>query len=363
MNSTSTSTLPKWLIPSAAIGGLLLVIMFALGILGGQPQIDAGNSPISTRLPAGTATLTVGWQNADNAVAWQGTIRSRQAVKISPKLSARILEINVNPGDAVKQGQVLAKLDDRELRAASNAAHAAQAAAQAQAAQAGAEEKRIQSLYNQQAATRQNLDLVLAQAQAARAMANQAASAAQQSQVMLGENVLTAPFAGVIGDRWQQPGDMANPAQAILSLHKADDLRLEVAIASPCIKQITSGLALPIKVDNAAATLTGVVDEISPEVDPQTLSQLIKLRVANGSGLQHGQFAWLQLACQGPQQALLVPASAVLHYGQLQAVKLVVNQNVQFQHIRTGKLYGEQLEVLSGLQAGDVIVCEAGLQP
>jgi len=358
----SESNLPRWLMPATAITALLLVILFALGILGGEDKTEPGNtdSPESS-IPAGAQTLKVGTQTAENNLSWQGVVKSRLAAKIAPKLNARILEIAVNPGDKVKQGQVIARLDDRDLRAAYNAASAGQAAAQAQAAQAVAEEKRIIDLYNKQAATRQNYEAVLAQAQSARAMANQAASSAQQSKVMLGENVLYAPFDGVVGERLQEPGDMGLPNQAIVTLHKPDDLRLEASIASHCAAAIKLGMEVKVRFDTPQQTLAATVDEIAPEIDPQTRTLAVKVKLPNMPGLQHGQFGWLELACASAQQAVMIPSAAILHYGQLQAVKVLDGQRLLTRHIRAGKQYGDQVEILSGLRAGETILSNAGL--
>jgi RND family efflux transporter MFP subunit len=296
-------------------------------------------------------------------LSWQGTVRSRLVAKIAPKLSARIVEVSVHPGDRLAKGAVIARLDDRDLQAAYHAANAAHSAAQAQAAQAKAEEKRMIDLYEKQAATRQNYDAVLAQAKSAQALASQAASHAQQSQVMLGENVLYAPFAGIVGERLQEPGDMGAPNQPIVTLLKPDDLRLDVAIADRCTAQVKIGMPVKVQVEALQQALNGVVDEISPEVDPQTHSQQIKVRLPQTAGLQHGQYASLDLACQADQQAIVIPKSAIVQYGQLQAVKVVDGQVLHVRHIRTGKEYADKVQVLSGLQTGDVILIDAGLQP
>ncbi|OAH98652.1 efflux transporter periplasmic adaptor subunit [Methylomonas methanica] len=360
----SESTSPRWLIPAAAITALLLVILFALGILGGDKKTEPGNTSLpESSLPAGAQTLKVGTQTAENNLSWQGVVKSRLAAKIAPKLNARILEIAVHPGDKVKQGQVIARLDDRDLRAAYNAASAGQAAAQAQAAQANAEEKRIIDLYNKQAATRQNYEAVLAQAQSARAMANQAASSAQQSKVMLGENVLYAPFDGVVGERLQEPGDMGLPNQAIVTLHKPDDLRLEASVASHCAASIKLGMEVNVRFDTLQQSVTGTIDEMAPEIDPQTRTQDIKVKLPKIEGLQHGQFGWLELGCETAQQALMIPAAAILHYGQLEAVKVIDGERLSTRHIRTGKTYGGQVEVLSGLYEGESILSDGGQLP
>lgn len=359
---TSESNRPKWLIPAAAITVLLLVILFALGIVGGDSKTEPGNTALTgDSLPSGAQTLIVGKQAADNGLSWQGVVRSRLAAKIAPKLNARITEIAVNPGDKVKKGDVIARLDDRDLRAAYNAALSAHTAAQAQAAQASADERRMVDMYEKEAATKQNYDAALAQAKAARAIASQAASAAQQSKVMLGENVLVAPFDAVVGERLQEPGDMGLPNQPIVTLYKPNDLRLEASIASHCAAPIKLGMMVNVRLDSLHQTVKAAVDEIVPEIDPQTRTKDIKVKLPKIEGLQQGQFGWLELACDVEHQALMIPATAVVHYGQLQAVKVVEGQRLMTRHIRTGKKYAEQVEVLSGLHEGETILSNAGL--
>lgn len=357
------NTRKAW-IPAAAIGGLLLVIFYALGVLGGPDKTEPGTTALPGQpVSDGANTFKVSSQLASNSQSWQGSIRARTVAKIASKLNGRILEIAVNPGDKVSKGEVIARLDDRELRAGAQAANAALQAAQAQATQAQTEAQRITDLYHKQAATRQNYEVILAQAQTARALANQAAAAAQQSQVTLAENVLYAPFAGVISERLKQPGDMALPNEAVVLLHKDDELRLEVAIPSHCVEQIKWGMSVAVRVDAVSETIQATLDEITPQIDPQTHTQLIKAQLPKLPGLQHGQLGWLELSCAAQQQTLLIPNTAVVHYGQLQAVKVLVDQRWQTRHIRTGKQYGEQIEVLSGLHDGDTILSHSGLMP
>ncbi|MEI6708981.1 MAG: efflux RND transporter periplasmic adaptor subunit [Methylococcales bacterium] len=352
----------KWLIPTVAIILLLLVILFALGLLSGG-KVKSGNTANNTQpLLNNVQTVKVSRQATANTLSWQGIIRSRLTVKIAPKLNARIVEVLVHSGDKLKKGDVIARLDDRDLRAAYNATNAAYSAAQVQANQANIEEKRISGLYAKQATTRQNYEAVLSQAKAAQAIANQAASTAQQSKVILNDNVLYAPFDGIVGERLQESGDMGMTNQPVITLLKPDDLRLEVPITNNCTSQIELGMNTPVRIDAIQKTLKGTVDEIAPEIDPQTRSQQIKIRLPITNGLRQGQFGWLELACQSEQQTLLIPASAIVHYGQLETVKVLLeDKQLHIRHIRTGKQYGDQLEVLSGLQENETIVLESGL--
>lgn len=355
-------TQQKWLMPALSILALILVILFSLGVIGGGEKVQPGRSEHKlSPLPSGAKTLTIGKELSDNLIAWPGTIRSRSIAKIAPKLNARILEITVNAGDAVKKGDVLVKLDKQALQASYQETLAMLNAARAQADQAIAEEKRIKELYSKEAATRQNYDAVVAQANTARAAVKRASSALQQVKVNLGENVLTAPFDGIISERLKEPGDMGLPNDPIVILQKPDDLRMEAAIPTSCANRITLGMPVNIRIDTLKKQITGKIDEIVPEIDPLTRTQLVKAALPSSEGLLHGLFAWMEQSCEDHHSVLMIPTSAVLHYGQLEAVKIVTDGQVYTRHIRTGKQTGDKVEVLSGLREGETILINGGL--
>jgi membrane fusion protein (multidrug efflux system) len=351
----------KWLIPAAAIMALFLVILYALGLIGAGDKVEPGTQDIAAKpVPPNARTLVVGQRKTDDVQFWPGTIRSRTVARIAPKYTTRIISIEVNAGDSVKKGQVLARLDEREATASLNEAHARLAAARAQAAQAIADEKRIRVLYEKQAATRENYDAVIARSRAAQANVKQAANAVEQLRVSLGENSLRAPFDGIISQRLKEPGDMGLAGEPIVVLQKPEDLRLEVAIPNFCASRVRTGMAVDVRVDALDKVLKAKIDEITPQIDIETRTQLVKAALPKTEGLQPGLLAWLMLNCSDEHQAILIPASAVLHYGQLEAVTIVKDNRVYTRHIRTGKQYGDEVEVLSGLRDGETILISSG---
>ncbi len=351
----------KWLLPVLSGVALLLVVLYSLGIIGGPEKTNPGTTPHTlAALPVGAKTLTVGKELTDNTLSWPGTLRSRSVAKLAPKLNARILEVTVNAGDAVKQGDVLARLDKQGLQAAYQEVSAVLQAARAHAKQAIADEKRTKDLYSKEAATRQTLEAVEAQAKAARAAVAQAASALKQVKVNLNENVIKAPFDGIISERLKEPGDMGLPNDPIVILQKPDDLQLQAAIPTRCAKRIVLGQQVDIRIDSLNRRVTGKIDEIVPEIDPHTRTQRVKAALSSSEGLIPGLFAWLEQSCEDDQDVLLVPQSAVQTFGQLEAVKIVHDDQVYTRHIRTGKTKGEKLEVLSGLREGETILMDDG---
>jgi hypothetical protein len=94
---------------------------------------------------------------------------------------------------------------------------------------------------------------------------------------------------------------------------------------------------------------------MEPAADPKTHTVLIKARLPANTPVQPGAFGWLEQGC-GHAAILLVPQDAVLHSGQLELVHIVIDDRAQIRHIKTGKAFGDLIEVLSGLNEGDVIL-------
>lgn len=339
---------------SASVLGLILLLMYMQGSF--EHKVAPGEAKLAALETLTKYRTTVVSSTAmDDMFAWPGTVRSRTVAKIAPKIAARILEIKVNAGDQVSKGDVIARLDDRDIRAKEREALSALAGANAQATRAAADARRINSLYKQEAATRENLDAVQAQAKTAQAGVSQAMSGVNVVRAYLDNAVLRAPFSGVIVAKLKEAGDMGLPGEPVVSMQTAQDMRLEVSVPSSCATRLATGMEVKTRIDILGSEGAGKIDEIVPEVDPQTRSQLIKIKLPETKGLQPGYFGWLEQACE-QHQALLIPSSAVIHVGQLESVKVLAEGSVSLRHIRTAKTFADKVEVISGLRAGETVV-------
>jgi RND family efflux transporter MFP subunit len=171
----------------------------------------------------------------------------------------------------------------------------------------------------------------------------------------LDDAVLRAPFSGVIVAKLKEAGDMGLPGEPVVTLQTAQDMRLEVSVPSLCATQLETGMEVKIRIDTLNSEIFGKIDEIAPEVDPQTRSQLIKIKLLEVKGLQPGYLGWLDQACE-QHQALLIPSSAVIRVGQLESVRVVSEGSISLRHIRTAKIFSDKIEVISGLRAGETVV-------
>ncbi|WP_340122104.1 efflux RND transporter periplasmic adaptor subunit [Methylobacter svalbardensis] len=354
MSQTEPKNSNKIAIISVAVLALILLLLYMQGSF--VSKVSPGINPLPGDANAQkNDTAVVEKKQVDNLLTWPGTVRSRTVANIAPRMTARIIEIKVNAGDKVKKGAVIARLDERDVKAQENAALAALAGANAQANRAKADEQRTRSLYSKEAATRENFDAVVARAKEAQAGVNQAASTVIEIRSHLADTLLLAPFDGTVVKRLKEPGDMGLPGVPVVTLQTSQGLRLEADVPSTCAGRYSIGMDVTVRIDTLGLTTRAQIDEISPEVDPQTRTQLIKIGLPAIEGLQPGYFGWLEQAC-GQHEALLIPASAVHHIGQLEVVKVLSEGRELMRHIRTAKAFGEQIEVISGLHAGETVI-------
>lgn len=339
----------------AAFGLLGLLLLYMLGIIGGE-RIAPGNKAVARgKSVLAEQTIAVEKREIEDVVSWPGTIYSRTEASIAPKITARIEEIRVHAGDRVTKGDMVARLDPRDIRARVGEARAALDAARAEAVRAGADAKRIQELYAQEAATRESYDAVIARYKAMQAQVRAARDALANIRVGLAETTLRAPFDGVIVARLKEPGDMGLPGVPVVSIHSDRSLRFEADVPTDCARRLQVGAIVSVRTDRNDQTYGVRIEEITPLIDSQTRTIHIKASLPDDKNLRPGQFGWLDQVC-GHHQALLIPISAVRHIGQLEVVSVVEDDVADTRHIRTGKKFGNQLEVLSGLQENEIIL-------
>jgi membrane fusion protein (multidrug efflux system) len=254
-----------------------------------------------------------------------GTVRPKLWAEVSSKVMAGILEIPVKAGDAVGAGQLLAKLDDRELRAEFD--------------RAKADFDRYKTLLEKQAVTRAEFDAVQSRYRVAEA----ALSYAQ----------IVAPFDGVVARKLAEVGDMAAPGKPLLVVEAPFEYRLEANV--PERFPVALGAKLHVVIDATGEKCVGEVGEVVPAADPASRSYLVKINLQCRQPLKSGMFGRAQFL-RGERFAIFVPKNAVHERGQLTYVFVAGDGRAQMRLVKTGKSYLDAVEILSGLQSGERIV-------
>ncbi|MBI4517635.1 MAG: efflux RND transporter periplasmic adaptor subunit [Deltaproteobacteria bacterium] len=347
----------KALIALAAIAALVLLLLYLQGTFG-RAKVTPGVVPLGAEPGEAGRSVTVEVREVDDLIDWPGTVGSRSVANVASKVMARVLAVHVVAGAAVKAGEVMAALDDRDVQARLQQARAALAAAEAQATHAEADQRRLRALFKQLVATQQDLDAVDARTKGARALAAQARDALAEADVLLGETTVRAPFDGVVAERLVDPGDTATPGRALVVIHDPASLRLEARVSEQCAGGLSLGRELVAHLDAPERELVVQVEEIAPMADPASRTFLIRAGLPPGAGLRPGTYGSLRIPC-AKHTALLIPAAAVTRTGQLESVRVVSAGSAHVRHVRTGKTFGDLIEVLSGLRAGEQVVVEA----
>jgi RND family efflux transporter MFP subunit len=310
-------------------------------------------------------------QQAPVAVRATGTLRARQTATISAQVVGRVEQMLVHEGDTVKAGQTLAVLEDATLRASLDQAQAAVKAAENQRAAtqtnselAASTLARYKQLQTQKSVSPQEFDEVArraeassAQLDAVRAQVTMAKAQETGARAMLGYTRVAAPFAGVIAARMADPGALASPGVPLLQIDSAGPLQLQTTVDESAIASIRMGMKINVSVDDALSLdPVGTVAEIVPAADPASHSFLIKIDLPPSPAMHAGMYATAAVVT-GSRKAIVVPRSAIVLRGSLPcAYALDSNGIAQLRYVTLGAQQGDQVEILSGLSAGEKLV-------
>ena len=278
---------------------------------------------------------------------------------VSTRLMASITEVLVHEGDRVSAGQTLVRIDARDLDAKHAQVTSVIAAAEAGRTNAQQQLTRVRALYADSAAPRAMLDA--AEAGFAQADAGVRAARASSAEVAASRDYATvrAPFAGRVTKRFVDPGAFAAPGAPLVQIQDDTKLRITATASPEAARRITRGDRLDALVDGVP--VVAIVEGVVPS--PAGGVYVINAIVDNAKGLlASGSGAVLRLPA-GQRHALLVPAAAVLHRADLTGVRIRVGKADDIRWVKVGAAVGSDIEILSGLRAGEQVLVATGATP
>ena len=339
-------------------------------------------------------------------------LQSRQSVTLQPRVDGYVQEIFVKAGDRVEAGAPILRIDPARQQAVVQRSVAAVATSQADFESARAtlaqlrarkesilssvdfnqkEFERFSKLTQEGATAKQKLDEVAnslrnaraelgqidAQINAQQASINSAATrieetraGAIQEEVQLDFYTVTAPFAGIVGDIPIKVGDNVNSATQLTTVTQNQVLEVQISVPLENAPRLKMGQSVELLDAQDKPIVKGNVAFISPSINPQTQSVLVKANFNNGTNqLKANQFVRARLIWAS-RSGVLVPTSAISRLGGQDFIfvaennsangktQLVANQKP----IKLGKITGNKQEVLEGLKPNDKIVVSGILQ-
>jgi membrane fusion protein (multidrug efflux system) len=277
-----------------------------------------------------------------------------QSATLYAKVGGYLKVLKVDKGDAVTEGQLLAEIEVPELLA--------------DEAQFKAEADVARGNYERMAeARRKSPDLVVPQTvDELRGQAAIAAAKLQRTQTLLQFARITAPFSGVVTARFVDPGAFIPAATsgstpqsaAIVTLMDFSRIRVQLYVPEAEVPFIRNGLTTAITVEELPGrTFSGTVTRFSNALDESTKTMLTEIELPNPDrALRPGMYASVRLAMQRKEKALLVPKDAVVTDKAGTFVFTVADGKVHKTAVRTGFSDGVNVEIVSGVKAGDPVV-------
>lgn len=349
---TSQNTKKKvWLI--AAIIIVLMTVAFFMWKTSSSKNSDIDDKQKNAQTNTQKAALTVTvvspeQQNWKQVFTANGNIAAWQEVVISSELSGqRLTRVNVNVGDEVKRGQILAEINSETIRADLAAAKASYAEAQAVLADAITNNKRIQQLKNTGAISAQESTQYQTSQATAQARLDAAKAQIESNQLRLAQTQVVSPDNGVISARTATVGSLAQTGQELFRLIRDHRLEWRAEVTTTDLYKLKQGMtAHVISPDPSQPKVTGQVRMIAPVIDPQTRYGLVYVDLPTTQAIRMGMFVKGEFDL-GEKTAITIPQTALLlRDGFSYVFVLDKNKRVTQKKVTTGRRQNDRVEIL-----------------
>ena len=306
------------------------------------------------------ATATVGWREVPTSFAAEATVEALRQATVAAQVQGRVVEVRVNAGDRVKQGDLLMRIDERESNQAVAGADANVAQAQALLANARATYERTKNLFAQKFVSQSALDQAESGYRAADAQMK--AASANRGQATTGRSftVIQSPLTGVVAERHTELGEMATPGKPLLTLYDPKGMRVVASIPQYKLAELRGNVRAKVEFPDTGKWVDATEVELLPVADART--HVVRARVQlpdNLPGVVPGMFARAHFVV-GMAKKLVMPQQAVVKRGELTGAYVLDDKGVpQLRQVRTGESLADGLiEVLAGLADGERVSIE-----
>lgn len=324
-----------------ALGILALAVVAAVSYqwLGAQ----TAEGPKRVRAPSVVNTMAPTEQMVRDTLAAVGTLQSREAVALTSEVNGRVVELNLEPGGTVRQGQLLVRLDDRQARADLNVAEAQLADAQRKydrASRLVSNNSIAQSQLDELSTAR---DVALAQRIAAR--------------TRLDNHRIEAPFAGTVGLTDVTIGSYLSEGDTITTLDATDRMELNFSVPERYIGQLHLGQEVTGHTPAfAGEAFHGTLVELGSRVSELSRTLPVRALVANPDRrLRPGQFMSVRLVLQ-ERRALVIPEQAILIRGDNSFVFVAEQGVARRVAVEVGSRQPGRVEILDGVTPNDAVI-------
>lgn len=340
----------------------LLALLFVWRLCSGQNQeAEQGRSgPQAVAVETGRVEL----MDLDERATFSGSLTASQSYILAPKVSGQLLRLNVNIGDTVRRGQVVAVLDDilprqEYEKAKANLDLAASALAEAEKDLEISRQRLTLDHISPSEFDRVNAQYISEQARYRVAVASKNSAETQLSNTQVKADWSGGGDSRVIGERFADAGQLMNPGTALVSVLDISTLVAEIDVIESDYARLQLGQPASISSDSwPGETFAGKIVRIAPLLDEQSRQARVEIEVANpAQKLKPGMYARVFVTYQTRRQAVTVPSSAIYSHKGQEGVFLVdkTSSKVSFVPVQKGIASQGRVEILSPPLQGEVV--------
>lgn len=312
-----------------------------------QALSGKGNIPLVSTREVQTARF-------EHYLELQGDVQTKKNILLYPEMAGTLVRVLVRKGDAVRKGQILARIDDGGMASGLQQLRT-------QAALAETTFERQKRLWDQ------NIGSEIQYLQA-RTNYEAATNAVDQAEAQLAKSVIRAPFSGIVDDIMQEQGSTVNPAAGmpIFRLVNLSDMYVEVDVPESYLESVRPGKEVQIYLPVLGDSIRSSVRQTGNFIKPSNRSFSVEIPVPNAGGqVKPNLTARVRINDYTSEEALLIPPSVISENAEgQQYVYVAVNigedgiGTAEKRVIRTGRSQGQQVEILEGIRPGEQIITE-----
>lgn len=314
---------------------------------------------VTTALPFGNET---GSSNIS------GQVESSQIANISTRVMGYITKLTVKVGDHVNAGQLIASISNNDIVAKRSQIDASISEAEAALKNAQKDLDRFTTLYKQQSATAKELENITLQYNSMKAKVESAKQMRNEVNAMLAYTTLTAPFAGTITQKFADAGNMANPGMPIVTIEQSGTYQISASVPETEVSKVNLGENVTVVIRSIDRSFSGKITQINPSSQFTGGQYIIKISIPDivKKELYAGMYANIGIASAAKSTnhnagtTVLVPVSAIVNKDQLTGLYTISSNNTALlRWVRLGKVYGDKVEVISGLDKHEPFIANA----
>ncbi|MCB1777210.1 MAG: efflux RND transporter periplasmic adaptor subunit [Candidatus Competibacteraceae bacterium] len=287
-----------------------------------------------------------------------GVVEAVHRSTVSAQTAGRVEKIMVDVNDFVPQGAPIIRIRNIEQRAGLDQAQAALRETQARFIEAEAEYQRIRGVYERKLVSKAQMDSATAAFNAAKARLEAAQAGVAQAKESLGYTTISAPYSGIVLERHVALGESVQPGTPLMTGFSLDALRVIANVPQRLIGPVRQYNQARVVPPNGGSPIAAEKLTFFPYADPQ--SNVFKVRVylpPKTAGFYPGMFVKTAFRV-GEDERLTIPRAALAQRGEVSAVYVVKDDRVNLRQVRPGRIAGDQVEILAGLDAGETVALD-----